>query len=54
MGILLSLTVKGLESLNFFMMAVVCMKYIDCLLKILVIRAELKQEIVEATNAVES
>ena len=51
MGILQSLIVKGLESLNLFMMAVVCMKCIDCRLKRLVIRAELKQGIVKATNA---
>jgi hypothetical protein len=51
MGILQSLIVKGLESLNLFMMVVVYKKCIYCPLKKLVIRAELKQEIVEVKNA---
>ena len=47
MGILQSSAVKGLENLNLFVLAVVCMKCID--LKTLGIRAELR--ILEAANA---
>ena len=49
MGILQSSAVKGLENLNLFVLAVVCMKCIDFLVKTLGIRAELR--ILEAANA---